>query len=40
LREVGRGVLEVTAKMVIPQSEHEAGDLADLVALAKLLGAR
>lgn len=38
LREVGRGVLEVTAKMVIPQSEHEAGDLADLVALAKTSG--
>jgi N-acyl-D-aspartate/D-glutamate deacylase len=38
LREVGRGVLEVTAKMVLPQSEHEAGDLADLVALAKTSG--
>jgi N-acyl-D-amino-acid deacylase len=38
LRQVGRGVFEVTAKMVLPQSEHEAGDLADLVALAKESG--
>ncbi len=39
LREVGRGVMEVTAKMVLmPQSEYEAGDLADLVALAKESG--
>ena len=39
LREVGRGVMEVTAKMVLmPQSEHEAGDLEDLVALAKESG--
>jgi N-acyl-D-amino-acid deacylase len=38
LRQAGRGVFEVTAKMVLPQSEHEAGDLADLVALAKESG--
>jgi N-acyl-D-aspartate/D-glutamate deacylase len=38
LREIGRGVMEVTAKMVLPQGEHEAGDLADLVALAKESG--
>jgi len=38
LRQVGRGVFEVTSKMVLPQSEHEAGDLADLVALAKESG--
>src|SRR4029453_18977087 len=38
LREVGRGVFEVTAKMVLPQSESEAGDLPDLVALAKTPG--
>jgi len=38
LREVGRGVFEVTAKMVLPQSEHEAGDLTDLVMLAKTSG--
>src|SRR5712691_1024498 len=38
LRQVGRGVFEVTAKMVLPQGEHEAGDLADLVALAKESG--
>ena len=38
LHDVGRGVFEVTAKMVLPQGEHEAGDLADLVALAKTSG--
>lgn len=38
LREVGRGVLEITAKMVLPEGEHEAGDLPDLVALAKESG--
>src|SRR5262245_42122582 len=38
LRQVGRGVFEITAKMVLPQGEHEAGDLADLVALAKESG--
>src|SRR5262249_7442469 len=38
LRQAGRGVFEVTAKMVLPQNEHEAGDLADLVALAKESG--
>jgi N-acyl-D-aspartate/D-glutamate deacylase len=38
LREAGRGVFEVTAKMVLPKGEHEAGDLEDLVALAKESG--
>jgi N-acyl-D-amino-acid deacylase len=38
LRQVGRGVFEVTAKMVLPKSEHEAGDLPDLIALAKESG--
>ncbi|MCE2486330.1 MAG: D-aminoacylase [Desulfurellaceae bacterium] len=36
--EAGRGVLEITAKMVLPEGEHEAGDLPDLVALAKVSG--
>ena len=38
LREAGRGVMEITAKMVLPEGEHEAGDLPDLVALAKESG--
>ena len=38
LREVSRGIMEITAKMVLPQGEHEAGDLPDLVALAKESG--
>ena len=38
LREVGRGVMEITAKMVLPEGEHEAGDLPDLVELAKESG--
>lgn len=38
LRKAGRGVMEITAKMVLPEGEQEAGDLPDLVALAKESG--
>jgi N-acyl-D-aspartate/D-glutamate deacylase len=38
MRQAGRGMLELTSKMVYPKGEHEAGDLAELVALAKESG--
>ncbi len=38
MRTVGHGVFEVTSKMVLPEGAHEAGDLPDLVALAKTSG--
>ena len=38
MRTVGRGVFEVTSKMVLPEGAHEAGDLPDLVELAKTSG--
>lgn len=38
LCKAGRGVMEITAKMVLPEGEQEAGDLPDLVALAKESG--
>ena len=38
VRETGRGVIEVTSKMILPQADDEAGDLDDLVALARESG--
>ncbi len=38
LRNAGHGVFEITSKMVLPEGGREAGDLPDLVALAKTSG--
>ena len=38
LRQVGRGIFEFTSKMSFPKGEHEAGDLLEMVALAKEAG--
>lgn len=38
MRRVKRGMIEVTSKMVVPKAENEAGDLDELVQLAKASG--